>query len=172
MQRFYEKYPEHKDISFDKFKEIIGEFNKNIYMTAISERDGIELPEKLGFIFVGTCQYPKKQNTNYGKSNISNTRVTNYNFASDGRLCKIFYTNNHNKYNFRFKKVWYFKGGRSFTRTLSQVYRKDWEKYLVVEDYKKISGMLKDAKKSISYGYIKNNVTIKDPNKYNDLEID
>jgi hypothetical protein len=52
-----------------ELRKIIKQFNNQVYQTAIDNRDGIQLPESIGWIFIGTCQQSKKQNVDYAKSN-------------------------------------------------------------------------------------------------------
>ena len=47
----------HKDLEHltdEEIKNVIKTFNSNIWETAIDNRDGVELPEQLGYIFIGS----------------------------------------------------------------------------------------------------------------------
>jgi len=57
-QKFIRDTPKYRYLSYDKFKNIITTMNGMIYQTVIDKRDGVELPEQLGYIFIGTC--PRK----------------------------------------------------------------------------------------------------------------
>ena len=57
---FRKKYPKYKDLDNDSLKRVIKTFNKLIYQTVIDTRDGVQLPESLGWLFIGTCQQSKK----------------------------------------------------------------------------------------------------------------
>ena len=82
---FREKYPKYKDLDNSALKKIGKTFNQTIYQAVIDGRDGIELPEQLGWLFIGTCKQSKKQNTDFAKSKQYGTRVSNNNWATDGR---------------------------------------------------------------------------------------
>ena len=82
-------------------------------------------------------------------------------------MAKIFYTNYITKYNFANKQLWTFKGVREFTNAVSKTYAEEWPKYIVVEDYQKVSALFKSYKhreKSDKKTVI--------PEDYNEFEID
>ena len=68
LKKFKEKYPEYDSLSLTMFKDIIMTFNSLVVDGIIDNRNGIELPEGLGYIFMGTCPAPKKKNIDYKKS--------------------------------------------------------------------------------------------------------
>jgi hypothetical protein len=144
---FREKYKEHKDMSYEQFKDIITTFNNNLYNGVIDNRNGIELPEGLGFIFIGTCPPTKKPNIDYKKSMEYGVVTNHKNWDSNNNLMKIFYTNSKVKYHLQNKQLWAFEGVRDFKRTASKTYRDEWTKYVVVDKTKRISAMIDKVKK-------------------------
>ena len=68
---FYNKFitsnPRYASMDIKTFKSIINAFNGEIWQNVIDERDGVELPEQLGYIFIGTCPR-KKSNVDFNKS--------------------------------------------------------------------------------------------------------
>lgn len=144
---FRKKFPKYSQYTDVELGIIIREFNIHLWQAGIDNRDGIELPEGLGNIFVGTCSKPKvKYNSDFGASIKSEVLTRLKNYESDGYLAKIFYTNYATKYLFAFREFWEFKGCRDFTRTVSNVYPIEWKKYIVVENGVLISKMYKKAK--------------------------
>jgi len=143
FDKFVEKYPEYKDRDYEEFKEIIYNFNEQLWKTAIEYRDGVELPENLGNIFIGTCWRTKRKNINFGKSAQYEKMLTNQNHETDGKVCKIFYTNYENKYRFANRVFWMFKGCRDFKRTLAKTYPDNWKKYVHVDPDLKINKLYK-----------------------------
>ncbi len=143
LDNFKAKHPEFKDITMLQFRSIIKTFNGKMRDVAVNYRDGIELPEGLGYIFIGTCPSPKKTNTDYSTSLSLGTRVRHRNFESDNYLCKIFYTNYANKYKFKNREVWMFKGIRQFTREVSKVYPEKWNTYIKVDSFMHIAELYK-----------------------------
>ena len=139
---FYEQFlkdnPKHSDLSASQFKEIIKVFNGKIWETVIDYRDGVELPEQLGYLFIGSCPR-KRSNVDFKKSEHYGVVLQNQNWESDQYVAKIFYTNFETKYRFRNHDLWGFKGVRDFTRMVGQTYPKEWKKYLVVDNFIKIS---------------------------------
>ena len=154
---------------FRSLGDIIATFNGKVWQEVIDNRNGIELPESLGNIFVGTCRSPiVRTNSDFGSSNKSliHTRLKNY--ETNGHLAKIFYSNYSSKYAFLFREIWEFKGTRDFTRSVSAAYRKDWKKYIVVENDRLISKLYNKARNK--QWSIENSKII--PENYNEFEFD
>jgi len=147
VEKFKKKYPQYKDIPNTELYTIIHTFNEFIWRTAIKERDGVELPEGLGYIFIGTCKSPKKFNMNFGASSKTGVKIRHRNFASDNYLAKIFYTNFANKYKFGHRILWTFKGTRLFKRAVAESYPENWQNYVKVDDYSNISRIYKNSLK-------------------------
>lgn len=139
LKEFKKKYPEYPDLDLKEFKDIIMTFNAEIVNGIIDNRDGIELPEGLGFIFMASCPPAKKKNVDYKKSIEYGVRTVHKNWDSDNRLLKIFYTNHNTKYPFANKQVWSFKASKMFRKTASEAYRENWAKYALVSPTEKIS---------------------------------
>ena len=113
----------------------------------IKNRDGVEFPEGLGFLFIGTCRPIKKNpRLDYVTSFKHNQRLKERNFESDNYVAKIFYTNYANKYKFRNRELWQFKGERDFTRTVSEHYPLNWKLYIQVENFQRINKLYQNSK--------------------------
>lgn len=136
---FRKAHPKYEHLSNKDIKNIVREVNGKISEIVIEERDGIELPEQLGYIFIGSCPASKKENTNYSISTELNKVIQHRNWESDQYLAKIFYTNSGSKYRFQFCNLWGFSPVRQFSRTVSKEYPKNYTKYLVVDNHKSIN---------------------------------
>lgn len=146
-KQFIKENPKYKDsLTYEQYKKIITTYNETIWKKTIEERDGVEFPEQLGYLFVGTCPRKKKDNPDVVKSRLYGIRVQNQNWDSDNYLAKIFYTNFENKYKFKNHELWGFKAVREFKRSLSKVYRVDWKKYVMVDNKLKISLLFRKRK--------------------------
>lgn len=132
-----------KDLTDKQIKDVVTSFNKNIWQSVIDNRDGVELLEQLGYIFIGTCQRAKSYNTNIKSSLQYGLKVQHQNWESDQYLAKIFYTNFETKYRFRFHEMWGFTALRNFKRTLAKEYPKEWKKYVIVDNFIKISKLFR-----------------------------
>lgn len=120
-------------------RSIIIAANQAIAETVLDFRDGIELPEQLGHIFLGTCQPKVRKNVDF-KTSMDYLKVIQHrNWESDNYLAKIFYTNYGTKYKFKFHELWGFKGCRRFTKRVGEVYPENWKKYIQVDHTLKIS---------------------------------
>lgn len=145
-QEYYDKFiqenPRYAHITLSQFKEVQTVFNGMIWNTVIDERDGVELPEQLGFIFIGTCPR-KKSNIDFKKSATYGQVLQNNNWESDDYLAKIFYTNFETKYRFKNHDLWSFTGLRDFKRTVGKTYPLQWKKYVMVDNMVRISRLFR-----------------------------
>ena len=151
----------------EEFKKIITTFNGCIWKGVIEERNGVQLPEQLGYIFIGSCPR-KKSNVDFKKSEHYGTVLQNQNWESDDYLAKIFYTNFETKYRFKNHDLWGFKGLRDFTRAVGQAYPKEWKKYLQVDNKMKISRLFRQEK----FKQFKNEETAELLKTYDEFNLD
>lgn len=143
--QFVKDNPRFNSISMDKFKKVISSFNGKIWETAVQDRDGIELPEQLGFIFIGTCPR-KKSNVDFGKSIQHGVVLQHQNWDSDNYMAKIFYTNYETKYRFKHNDLWGFAGLRDFKRSVGKTYPTEWKKYVMVDNLVRVSRIFRKQK--------------------------
>jgi len=147
---FRKKFPKYASATNSEIRNVVREYNTQLWNGVIEYRDGVELPQGLGNMFIGTCNKPKiRYNSNFGESIKNNvlTRIKNY--ESDGYLAKIFYTNYASKYLFAFREFWEFKGYKDFTNGVSKSYPENWKKYIMIENGRLISKLYKKASKKI-----------------------
>ena len=130
---FKKKYPKYKTIDNIELRKIIKKFNQVVYQTVIDNRDGIQLPEQIGWLFIGTCQQSKKENIDYAKSLKYGLRVSNKNWESDGKLAKIFFSNHAPKHKIKNREFWSFVACREFKRAVAKSYPENWNMYVAVD---------------------------------------
>jgi hypothetical protein len=169
LKEFIEKYPEYENISMDDALNILTTFHGKLWDHALNSRDGVELPEGLGYIFLGTCASAKKYNTDFGASIKMGVTVRHRNFESDNCLGKIFYTNFASKYKFKNREMWFFTATRDFKRSVSKVYPQNWKLYVQVESGKNISKYLKTARKNDYYRILEKTFTVDE--SYNEFDL-
>jgi hypothetical protein len=157
LKAFKKKYPEYEQLSLEKFKSIVMTFNSKLTEGVIENRNGVELPDGLGFIFMGSCPATKKKNLDFKKSIEFGVEATHRNWDSDNKLLKIFYTNRNSKHPFENKQVWAFKAVKQFRQQSSIAFKDNWAKYVEVDPEKKISAMFDRHRKK---EYIRNLKTI------------
>ena len=143
LNEFKEKYPKYSGIHNDKLKKIIKLYNKNLWEGVIENRDGVELPDSLGYLFIGTCPAAKSVNTNYSLSRQYGKVLENRNLNTDGKIAKIFYTNLKTKYRFKNRELWQFTAVRQFKRSVAKTYPEQWSKYVVMESKKRVADIYK-----------------------------
>lgn len=139
----YKKHPETKKYNKKEVLNIIGTFNQKLWEGVLKNRDGIELPESLGYLFIGSCPKVVKENVDYGKSIKYGIKVTHKNWETDGHVGKIFFSNFYAKYKLKERSIWGFTATRDFKRTTKQVFKQDWKKYIIVENTVMISKLYK-----------------------------
>lgn len=162
---FKKRNPEYKHLDNAVIKGVIRSFNEEIYNNVIENRSGVELPENLGIIFIGSCDKPNRANVDYDKSSKYGVKVNHRNWDSDDLLMKIFYTNYNTRYLFRFRKLWQFKPHRDFSRKASSVYREDFNKYARIDSGIPVSSLFKktEIKTIKDYGDHNRGNNIKSP---------
>jgi hypothetical protein len=133
FENFKKKYPKYKQYSESTLREIIKSFNKTVCETVIDKRDGVQLPETIGWLFIGTCQQSKKRNIDFAKSHKYGVTVTNNNFETDGKLAKIFFTSYAPKHKMKNREFWSFVACRDFKRSVAKAYPENWNIYVVVD---------------------------------------
>lgn len=138
FESFKKKHPKYKDLDNVELRKIVKYFNNTLYQTVIDTRDGVQLPEQIGWLFIGTCQSPKKQNIDFVKSKKYGVAVTNKNWETDGKLAKIFFTSYALKHKMKNREFWGFVACRDFKRAVAKSYPENWNMYLVVEPTIKI----------------------------------
>lgn len=142
-----EEYPRFRYWNDQDIKKIVKRSNEHIWEEVIEERNGVELQESLGFIFIGSCPSPKKVNINYRESIRLGKQVLFRNYETDGHLASIFYTNYATKYAFKFRDLWSFKACRNFTKGVSKTFPTKWNQYIKVEKGFYIYQLFKDKRK-------------------------
>jgi hypothetical protein len=169
LKDFFKKHPEHIGLSWQDSRKIIGHFNQQISDHIVHNREGVELPERLGHLFIGTCVRPKVVKIDYDLSAKLNTRIRHRNFKSDDFLAKIFYTSYSSRYCFKHKELWNFTGCRDLKRNVAKVYPEKWKIFVQVENKRHISkAFVRIQQKEWS---IKNNESFVIDPEYNEFEI-
>jgi hypothetical protein len=165
---FRARFPEYVSMSDREIKTKVALINGAIWNVAIEEREGVELPNGLGYIFIGSCSKKKSDNTDYKTSKQYQKQIQHRNWESDGYIAKIFYTNYEQKYRFKFHELWGFKAVRQFKRTVSRVYPSKWNFYLMVDNFLRISKLFRKQ----SYKFKKEIEERELLKSYDELEID
>lgn len=138
LKEFKEKYPKYKDLTISEINKIMKKYNETVWKEVIENRDGVQLPEGVGILFIATCKNPLRQNIDFAKSKKYGVTVTNKNWETDGKLAKIFYTNYNTSFRFQNRECWGFIACREFKRTVAKVYPENWNLYVQVEPTKKL----------------------------------
>lgn len=124
-------------------KEIVRVCGSVIQELVMSSRDGVELPEQLGFLFIGSTPATLKGNIDYKKSIELGKEVRHRNWETDELTGKIFYTNYGAKYRFKFRDAWKFVPVRQFKRGVAARYPLLFQQYVKVGKRERVSWMFK-----------------------------
>jgi hypothetical protein len=164
---FKKKFSKYKNMDESQIRTIIKRFNQTVYQTVIETRDGVQLPEQIGWLFIGTCQQSKKENVDYSKSFKYGVRVTNKNWDSDGKLAKIFFSNHAPKHRIKNREFWSFVACREFKRAVAKTYPENWQMYIAADP----SIKLQWAYSRSVYKEIKAKETVKALQNYNEFDL-
>jgi hypothetical protein len=167
IKRFKNKYPSYKHLSKGNIKMIIGKIHEIMWNATIDYRDGIDLPNNIGSIFIGSCQRPTKFNKDQNKSIEYDQDIRHRNFDTDEKIAKIFYSNYEKRYLFKNRDLWEFKGHRKFTRKVAIKFKDNWNRYIQVDKTRYISTIIKREK--IKDMIAKSNII---PDDYNEFKLD
>jgi hypothetical protein len=140
---FLEKYPKHANVDLNLFKEIVHTYNGALWQGAIDTRDGVELPESLGYILITKCDRPKKENTDFAASAQYGQKVNHRNWDSDNYLAKICYTNYSLKYRFADRELWKFDPVKQFRKAVSGNFAELYNNYIHLTKNIKLSTLYK-----------------------------
>lgn len=127
----------------EQIKNVILEFNNELWNTVIDKRDGVEIPCQIGHVFIGTCPMKKKKNIDFKTTADYLKSIQHRNWESDNYLAKIFFTTFATKYKFKHNDLWGFEATRDFKRTVGKTYPKQWKKYVMIDPKMKISNLFR-----------------------------
>ncbi len=164
---FKKKFIRYKEIDETLIRTIIKKFNQTVYQNVIDNRDGIQLPEQMGWLFIGTCEQSKKENIDYAKSLKYGVTVTNKNWESDGKLAKIFFSNHAPKHKIKNREFWSFVACREFKRAVAKTYPENWPMYVIADPKTKLQW----AYSRSVYKEIKAKETAKALENYNEFDL-
>jgi hypothetical protein len=125
---FRKQYPEYKNMSKKQMNDILRMFGEMIWEGVINHRDGIDLPERMGVIFVTAIKVKKPTIVNYALSAKCGKKIYSNNLKTDGHIAKISFNNADARYNYVFKDFWGFTGNKKFKTSVSSVFP---EKYMI-----------------------------------------
>ena len=89
IEKIKAKTSKAKDMSYMDVRKVINAFNGALWNHVIESRDGVDLPEFLGRVFIATCPPPKKVNIDIPKSLKLGVKVTHRNWETDGHRCTL-----------------------------------------------------------------------------------
>ena len=162
-----EKYPSTKGMNVTELSNIVKPFNDYVRNYVCENREGVELPQGLGYLFLGVCK--NSNNTIDIKLSMEHKRQISFkNWDSDGYLGKIFYSNSSVKYKIIDNNLWIFKPAREFKQESSKAFSENWKTFIEIDPKIKLSTYLRDHK----YQRIIDNLKKKYAEEYNEFNLE
>jgi hypothetical protein len=125
------KHPKLNELHNNDIKNIIKIFNKKVQKGIIENRDGVELPESLGRIFIGSWKFKNDRRAiDKYQSKIQKKRVYHRNMETDGNMCKIIHTTYMQKFVFANSMLYSFKAQQCYSREVSKHFIVNWKMYI------------------------------------------
>jgi hypothetical protein len=163
-EEFLKEFPQYADKEELKSKRAFGNliknFNSAIWGHTIENRDGIDLPERLGVLFVGakTSVYTP---VDYGETNKYGTEVLMHNYESNGLIGKIFYSRHSRNHGMTIRTIYSFKPCREYSLAVRDAFRNgDCRKYRRVENKKQLQILfeerMRNRNRQQGYGMLDN----------------
>lgn len=128
-----------KQLTDQQIKAIVHTAGALVQQKVMENRDGFELPEQLGYLFLGAVPATKERNVDYKKSIELGKLVHHQNWETDNLTGKIFYTNYAAKYRFKFHELWQFTAVRQFKKAASKAFLADYSRYVKTDNLLKVS---------------------------------
>lgn len=166
IKELNEKVPKSKNLERKQIVNIIKGFNDHVRTYICENREGVELPEGIGYLFLGVCK--NSMNTiDMPMSTKYKQQISFKNWNSDGRLGKIFYSNSTVKYKIMDNNLWIFKPAREFKKDSSKAFSENWKIFIEIDPKIKLSAYFRDH----SYQRIVDQLTKEYADKYNEFNI-
>lgn len=164
VEEFLKEFPQYSNIiefeKIKKVKDLIKECNTAIWEHTIDNRDGIDLPERLGVLFIGgrTSVYTP---VDYGETNKHGTEVLLHNFETNKIIGKIFYSRHTRNHGITVKTMWSFKPCRAYIKGVKDAFKNGLHRrYRRVENKKQLLYLFEERQrarnKKEGYGMLEN----------------
>lgn len=167
IEEFLKEHPEHKEVkeleTIYHTKKLAKTVNRYLTKHVINFRDGIDLPERLGVVFIGSLK-SKRNPIDYSLSSAYKQEIRNVNLETNNFFPKIFYSKHTRNHGITVSTIWSFYGSRDFTRSVSKAFKSDYNKYRRIENKMKLEMLFRERKG------ITETRDINVPNTYNEFE--
>lgn len=144
-KKFLEKYPEYSHLTYKEFLQIYHTFNTEIRNSSITVREGVELPSRLGVIYIVSVK-PVTVAINYALTHKLGKTIIYNNLHTDGLRSSIAYTVSDNRYKYAFCDLWAFHPKRPFKHQVSKEYPKNYQMYMRCDSKTKYTDILERTK--------------------------
>ena len=168
IRKFKEKYPQYAHYNGKVLMGFLNRHCDKITEAVATTREGVELPEGIGYLFVVMVTMPKRKETcvSWGKSLELGVIVHYSNHHTDGKMPKIMYSNCNTKYKFENRQLWGFTACRNFKQLVSSLAEEMYTIYTPLVSRKKIQETIMKTKIKNQKEYDQN----EDLKVYNEFE--
>lgn len=168
LEKIKNKTSKANDLTYQDMRKIINAFNGAMWNHVIESRYGVDLPESLGTVYIGTCKPTKKKNINIPESLKLGFAVEHRNWKTDGYVSKIMFSTYKFRSVFKHSEVWSLTACRDFKRKVAATYPDNWTMYTKLDDTQKIAIIDKKIRK---VAFVENR-SINIPVDYNEFDLD
>jgi hypothetical protein len=164
VEEFLKEYPQYSEVknfkNISDTKRLAKRCNASLWQHTVDNRDGIDLPERLGVLFVGgkTSVYTP---VDYGNTSKYQTEVLMHNYESNGIIGRIFYSRHSRNHGMTVKTIWTFKPCREYTQGVKTSFKEgNSRRYRRVENKKQLLYLFEERQrarnKKEGYGMLEN----------------
>lgn len=122
--------------------KIIRTFHENMANACVDNRAGVEFPERLGVLFIGSYKAGDRS-IDHATSEKLLKRVPFRSLNTDGYSACIYY--DVTNCNYIHNELWDFNASDPFRKKVSESFRKNWNKYAKLENYWNIARRIKKS---------------------------
>jgi len=149
-QEFFNNFMKtHPDFAFSTvdIRRILKTFHELCNKIIAETRDGLELPEQLGYIVLGKQRIRDVDEIIDSKLTMKyHKKILHSNWEENQWFCKIYYTNFANKYRFKNSALWGFQASRKLKQNVSKAFKKNPTTYIYLDNYGKVNKIFREAK--------------------------
>lgn len=137
------QYPELKQYTNGEIRRHIIAYNKCIADTICTHRDGVELPEHMGTVFVGALK-SKNPPIDWTATEKTGKIIYQNSLKSMGYSFIIFYVHSLEKYNFANRGIWKITCTETVTSKVGAAFNKNWKNFISIPSRQHVEGFIKN----------------------------
>jgi len=129
LRKFHLLFPEYKKVTQKEFHQVMRVFHEELIDDIVDNRDGVILPNNLGFLQILSFKYKNVKRVDYAKSIKYGKRFYFKNWDTDGYLGKVIYKSFFKNRGIKFYNFWIFELVRPAKNKISAAFRENYQSY-------------------------------------------